>query len=249
MIARQYLDNVDREHNVVTLELRKAAKNFSDLDRVKLSVALRFTQSRRGAAPLLAAALRAGDLGSAVAETPAGQAYRAVLRKEVLARRINTAAEEVLRKCPFPTLKACRRSVSAALGRPLSGQTRRELGFHADEVAADLAGWRRSGPSPFIRDTSARLLGPGARRGIKRDGVFASGEWPQLDKRAKGDAMYLAASKVLAQELGETQPTIEVALCSYESYRVVETRGVTQPFVAGRGRPRAPALDLARASA
>ena len=246
VISRQFLDNVDREHNVVTMELRGHGKALSDLQKVQLAIGLRFTQSRRGAAPVLARALRSGKFTKVLAQIPCGQAYRSVLRQHVLAQRVEEAAASILRQCPFADLHACAKAVSTALantGRKL----RCEFRFHSDEVAADLAGWRRAAGSPFVLDRSNRYLGPGAKKGLKRDGVFASGTWPPLDKRLKGEELYLAASQALAAELGEPQPTMEVALCTYESYRAVETRGITQPFAPGKGRPSAPALNHAGA--
>ena len=106
----------------------------------------------------------------------------------------------------------------------------------------DLSLWQLDDGRPFLLDASDRSLGPGAKRGLRRDGVFESGALPEVGKHLKGEQRLLAISHNLAAELGETQPTIEVALCSFESYRVVQERGVTQPFKPSVGRPAAPAL-------
>ncbi len=116
------------------------------------------------------------------------------------------------------------------------------MSFNAAEVAMDLSKWRLDSGQRFLLDTSERPLGPGAKRGLRRDSIFKNGVWPAECKGLRGNAKDLAASHALAAALGESQPTIQVALCTYEAFRSVELKGITQPFVPEKGRPAAPAL-------
>ena len=58
--------------------------------------------------------------------------------------------------------------------------------------------------NPFVVDASARYLGPGAKKELKRDGALPSGERPRPGMGLKSEELFLAASQIFAAELGET---------------------------------------------
>jgi len=95
-LRRARIDNVDRDHNVVTKEYRRAVGGKDAKSRTAVSIALRYTQSRRGNAKLFAAAMRKGSLPEAIAGCTCGRAYRAVLDRAATARRVMGATRRVL---------------------------------------------------------------------------------------------------------------------------------------------------------
>ncbi len=85
-------------------------KLLQAIGKTQLSLALRFTQSRRGAAKRFADSLRDGSFAQVVKTIPCGQANRGVITQATLAARIEKAALLLVQRAekePFKDITAC----------------------------------------------------------------------------------------------------------------------------------------------
>ena len=119
-----------------------------------LAIAVRHTQSARGAAMLMRKAILEGNLEQVLLQPlvfPNGAPYRNVLSRRELAEQAATVAEEAVSAMPFKTLEDARDFLKVRLlahGSRNAPETVRQSQFHCAEVAKDLGHMG----TPFVLD-------------------------------------------------------------------------------------------------
>merc|ERR1712232_208185 len=171
VMQRARLCNIDRRDDRGTRELIKATRYMTLRDKIRLTLAHRFTQSRSGNPDVFRAAAKS-NLLEAVMACKCGIAYQGVLSKTEVAGLLDSCADTILQGAPFESISSC----ASAIEKFLSVQRRGKNGgmrfvrpkFHAVEVAKDLSYFKlpRTGQS-VITDTFQCALGPGARKGLQ----------------------------------------------------------------------------------
>ena len=153
--------NIDRREDAGTKELMLAAHGLSQLNRVRLSLAYRFTQSRAGNPDLFRRAIVQDSLPTAIIKCTCGSAYQAQLSRPELACTIDVTAAAIMAKSPFGNLDQCAAFIEGRIIKHLTRTDRPR--FHSTEVAKDLCYWEG-----LIAHGGKNVcsLGPGARKGL-----------------------------------------------------------------------------------
>ena len=99
--------NIDRREDAGTKELRTAAHGLSQLNRVRLALAYRYTQSRAGNPDLFRQAIVQDNLPAAIIKCTCGSAYQAQLARPELAGTSDGTAAATMAIPPFGNLDQC----------------------------------------------------------------------------------------------------------------------------------------------
>ena len=132
-----------REEHFVTKELLEAGEGLIDMHKVMLSMALRYTQSLRGASLRYRDAIQKSVLPEAIVlpQRRDGFApYRNVMRRTELAQAIQRVSMDAVHHLPFPSIVAARDWFKVRLVADSTLGLRR-TSFCGCEVAKDLALW------------------------------------------------------------------------------------------------------------
>ena len=202
--------NIDRREDAGTKEFMLAAHGLSRLNRVRLSLAYRFTQSRAGNPVLFRHAIVQDSLPTAIVECTCGSAYRARLSRPELACTIDATAAAIMAKAPFGSLDQCAAFIEVQIIKHLTRTDRPR--FHSTEVAKDLCYWEG-----LIAHGGKNVcsLGPGARKGL----TFVKQERSRLGKKVTAEH--------LAEELEIVQKDAEQALCEFAKYQLYMLEGIS----------------------
>ena len=202
--------NIDRREDAGTKELMTAAHGLSRLNRVRLSLAYRFTQSRAGNPDVFRQAIVQDNLPVAIIKCTCGSAYQTQLSRPELACTIDGTAAAIMAKSPFGNLDQCAAFIEGRIIKQLKRTDRPR--FHSTEVAKDLCYW-----NGFIAHGGQNVcgLGPGARKGL----TFVKQERSRRGKKV--------TSEHLAEELGIEQKDVEQALCEFAKYQLYMLEGIS----------------------
>ena len=202
--------NIDRREDAGTKEFMLAAHGLSQLNRVRLSLAYRFTQSRAGNPDLFRQAIVQDSLPNAIVKCTCGLAYQAQLSRPELACTIDATAAAIMAKAPFGSLNQCAAFIEVQIIKHLTRTDRPR--FHSTEVAKDLCYWEG-----FIAHGGQNVcgLGPGARKGL----TFVKQERSRRGKKV--------TSEHLAEELEIEQKDVEQALCEFAKYQIYLLEGIS----------------------
>jgi hypothetical protein len=194
-----------RHLHKVTREIMENAEGLLPQDKILLSIAVRFTQSARGAAKNFRAAIENKTLAEEFRKPltfPDGAPYRNVLSREEVSAQAEAAAREAAAAAPFPTIEAARDFLAVRLRahapKNSTSDQMHKSSFHSAEVAKDIALMQ------MITDTSKCPLETGALKGQRYVRLFyPSQDWDQMS---------------FAQKIGTNACGAEILYCEYAKY-------------------------------
>jgi hypothetical protein len=213
IVNRGFFLSEDRERHEVTHQLKLAAASLDQVSSVKLSMAVRYRCSARGAAQAYKDAMVNSTLEIEVLKPlkfPNRAPYRCTIRACQLAPLLSTVSESCVAQLPFTCLEAARdwfaKRVQGVTGAGVVRATR----FASAEVARDLAMWG------WIVDLESCPMETGAQQGIRLAQRFWGPEWTPAH---------------LSKALGVTIPVTEILYCEYEKYCSYYNNGFTREYV------------------
>jgi len=207
-----------RDLHAVTAEILSAAKDVSLEQKVQLSIAIRHTQSARGAAERYSDAILKYCLPDALMEKlpfPNGAPYRNVMSRAEVAAQVEQAASDNMAVAPFPNIQSARDFLKTRLlahGPKNAPDRQRQSQFHSAEVAKEMLSMQAS----LVLDGSTCPLETGAlfeQRCARK--FFPCGHCEQ-------DAFASAVST------NGSRP--EILWCEYDKYIDACSFGVTKPY-------------------